>query len=64
LNSTVSDHAHNHDHIIEIVHKVNERKKKNNAHLTSLQMKNSIRKLITRKNAERRVSVPEIKQLK
>ena len=39
-------------------------KKKNNAHLTSWQMTNSIHKLITCKKSERRVSAPDIKQLK
>ena len=40
------------------------KKKKNNPHLTSKQMRNSMHKLITRKKAERRVSVSDIQQLK
>jgi len=50
---------------IEIVHKVHEKKKdKNNALLTSGQVTNGTQKFITRKKAERRVSVPDIKQFK
>ena len=40
------------------------RKDKNNAHLTSGQETNGTQKLIMRKKAERKVSVPDIKQLK